>query len=376
MALSQRNIGFFFNFDHDSVIYVMKNNPYKDLAKQDIAFFDRKKYSLLFLVRHFFKNSEFLKNIDLELRKNIAATLQKKKSKGEVFELARVKDIGPEEFRKKFINPGIPVIFERGCVDWPCASKWNFEYLESVYSETDFNLTYQKGFTPEDEAPGNDYHDKIYERIKVKDLIYSIKTDGKKYMRFCPIMEDHPELIKDLNLSWIKKMRVSLMGCSYQSFIGAKNRMTPIHNGMTAFFFVLPCGQKKWTLFPTAYKPIISPEITLFGHNYSDVKIKNPDLEKYPGMNLIDRYEGVLNEGDILYCPAWMWHEVENYSDTWGVSCRIPHATQAATQSFSFLLKRIFLTDPPFWKVFYYSFFGKNSSARDKHLIHPKIIKD
>ena len=354
----------------------MKNNPYKDLAKQDIGLFDRKKHSAIFLLRHFFKKSEALKRMDFECRKSIAAKLQKKKTKGEVFEIPRVGNISREEFRKKYAHPGIPVIFEKGCADWECTSKWNFEFLENVYSDTDFNLSYQKGFTPEDEVPQGDYHDKIQERIKVKDLVESIKTDGKKYMRFCPIMEDRPELINDLNVSWLKKMRVCLLGCSYQSFIGAKNRMTPIHDGMTAFFFILPCGSKKWTLFSTAYKPIISPEITSFGHNYSDVKINNPDLEKYPGMNLIDRYEGTLNEGDILYVPAWMWHEVENYSDTWGVSYRFPHLSQSITQSFAFFFKRIFLTDPAFWKVFYYSFFDANSSGRDKYLIHPKIFND
>lgn len=354
----------------------VKNDPYKDLAKQDISFFDRKKHSALFLLRHFFKKSEFLKELDLNCRRNIALKLASKKQKGEVFEIPRVRNIGPEEFRKKFVYPGIPVIFEKGCADWKCTGKWNFQYLESTYSETDFNLSYQRGFVPEDEVPEGDYHDKVHERIKVKDLVESIKSDGKKYMRFCPIMEDKPELIQDMNISWLKKMRVSLLGCSYQSFIGAKNRMTPIHDGMTAFFFILPCGQKKWTLYPTAYKPIISPEVSSYGHNYSNVKIKDPDLEKYPGMNLIDRYEGILNEGDILYVPAWMWHEVENFSDTWGVSYRFPHISQSITQSFAFFIKRLLLTDPPFWKVFYLSFFESSSTGRDKHLIHPKIFND
>lgn len=355
-----------------------KNNPLKDLGKQDISFFDRKKYSFLFLLRHFFKKSDALKAIDYNFRKELADKLRKKKTKGDVFEIPRVSsNITPEEFRKKYAKPGIPVIFEKGCADWACTGKWTFDFLEKEYSETDFNLAYHRGFTPDDEVPtSGEYHDQVLERVKVKDLVQSIKTDGKKYMRFCPIMEDKPELINDLNLSWLRKMRICLLGCSYQSFIGARNRMTPIHDGMTAFFFILPCGQKKWTLFSTSYKPLLSPEVTKYGHNFTDVKINNPDLQKYPGMDLIDRYEGTLNEGDILYCPAWMWHEVENYTDTWGVSYRFPYMTQALTQSFAFTFKRIFLTDPPFWKVFYYSFFNANVAVRDKYLLTPKVYND
>lgn len=355
----------------------MINNPLKNLAKQDIGFYDRNTYSLIFLLRHFFKNSVFLKKIDYRFRKYLADKLRKKKSKGQVFEIPRVRDISPEDFRKKFAYPGIPVIFENGCKDWVCTGKWTFDFLEKEYGETDFNLSYQRGFTPEDEVPETSgMGDKIFERVKVKELVQSIKTDGKKYMRFCPIMEDRPELIEDLNLNWLRKMRICLLGCSYQSFIGAKNRKTPIHDGMTSFFFILPCGQKKWTLFPTAYKPLLSPEVTTFGHNFTDVNINNPDLIKYPGMDLIDRYESVLNEGDILYCPAWMWHEVENFTDTWGVSYRFPYISQAWKESLALTFKRFLLTEPPFWKVFYYSFFKTNVSTRDKYLLTPKVYKD
>jgi hypothetical protein len=352
-------------------------NPLKDLAKQDLNFLDRNIHSAIFFIRHFFKKSEMLKSWDYKWRTHLANKLRKKKSKGQVFDIPRVKDITPAEFRKKFAKPGIPVIFDGGCKDWACTGKWNFDYLEKYYSETDFNMTYQRGFTPDDEKPSENYDEKeAYEKIKIKDLVQSIKTDGKKYMRFCPIMEDQPELIQDMNLSWLRKMRICLLGCSYQSFIGARKRHTPIHGGMTAFFFILPCGQKKWTLYPTAYKAIINPEVTAFGHNYSDVNLSNPDLEKYPGMDLLDKYEGIMNEGDILYVPSWLWHEVENQTDTWGVSYRFPYMMQAWTQSFTLTFKRFFLTDPPFWKIMYYSFIKTNISKRDKYLLTPKVFRD
>lgn len=353
-----------------------KNNPMQDLAIQDISYINRKRYSLIFFLRHFFKSSKILKKMDFDCRKDIAAKLELKKTSGNVFEVQRVKNISPREFHSRFAKPGIPVIFEKASADWPCAGKWTLEFLEKEYGDTEFNLVYHKGFTPADEAPLSDYHDVIQEKLSLKNLVQDIRTKGSKYLRFCPIIELKHELLKDLNLSWLKHMRTTALGCSYQSFIGAKGRTTPLHDDMTAFFSLLPFGKKKWTLFSTAYKPIISPEITSHGHNFSNVKIDDPDLNLYPGMNLIDRYECVLNEGDILYVPAWMWHEVENLEDSWGVGYRFPDVRQAIDQSLTFFLKRIFLTEPPFWKVFYYSFFNANINSRDKYFLTPKVYKD
>jgi hypothetical protein len=120
---------------------------------------------------------------------------------------------------------------------------------------------------------------------------------------------------------------------------------------------------------------LLAPAVTRFGYNYSDVDINNPDLEKYPGVDNLDRYECTLKEGDILYVPAWMWHEVENLTHTWGVSYRFAHLSQTWRQSFTFTFKRYFLTSPSIFSIIYYSFFRSDVAKRKKNLLTPKIFR-
>ena len=47
----------------------------------------------------------------------------------------------------------------------------------------------------------------------------------------------------------------------------------------------------------------------------SPVDISLPDLERFPRFVEAKRTQCVLRPGDVLFMPAFWWHEVQSYPD-------------------------------------------------------------
>lgn len=352
----------------------------KDFGKEDIGLYDRFRFSSVFILQHIFKDNEYLLSLRREISQQIAQKITaKRKSEGldggKSIQVERRSDLSEKEF-KKYVKKGIPVIFEGAALEWPCTKKWNLDYLEEQFGEESFLVVTRKGLVTDKEDYNKDFSREYSEKLSIKDFVQEVRNGGKKYMRFSPIMESHESLIEDFDTGWLRKMRQCLFGASYQTFIGASGNKTPIHAGMTAFFYIMADGDKHWTMYPTSYYPVLSLEADGFGYHYSKVDINNPDLKKYPGMDQLNRWECNLKKGDVLFIPAWYWHEVINTSESWGVSYRFPNIAGILKGSLSMTFVRLFLTNPSFLKVAYYTFFKSNISNRDENLLTPKLFKD
>lgn len=185
-------------------------------------------------------------------------------------------------------------------------------------------------------------------------------------------METHPELCEDLDQTWLEKMRRCFLGISYQTFIGPAKRKTPLHSEVTAFFYIMADGEKKWTLFSTTAFAILNPDRSGRGYNYTKIDIDKPDLNEYPGFEYLQRYTCHLKKGDILFVPAWMWHQVENVTPSWGCSYRFT-SLRGFLQFPAFVFIKLFLIKPSFLEILYYSYFRGDVATRDKNLLTPKI---
>lgn len=358
----------------------MNNKNYVDLAKKDISLLLRFSSGALFILEHFFLNNSTIEKLR---KKNLALlirSLQKTRQReglaqGLVFSVDRVKDLSRDEFISKYIKNQIPVIFEGAANNWPCSQKWSVDYLLQKYSDEKFHIVSRVGLIEKNEEHEDLGLKEFSETLTIKDFVQNLKSTGEKYMRFSPIMESKQELIDDLDQHWLKKMRQCFWGISYQTFIGAKNKMTPLHGGeSTSFFSIVAEGEKTWDLIPTSYYPFIRPNADGFGYNFSHVNIEEPDLNLYPGFNLIHRYRCTLKKGDVLYVPAWMWHQVKNEAESWTVSYRFTNIRGILSQ-YAFVVIRTFFTKPSVIKTLYYSVFKANLSKRQDSLLTPRLFR-
>jgi lysine-specific demethylase 8 len=328
--------------------------------------------SLIFVLHHVALKSIVLKKLK---KINVEKICRKLEAQSKVEDLLvdRRESLSEAEFVRSYLNKGIPVIFNQQASEWTCCKDWSLDFFSEYFKEHSFSLIESAGLVEKDFDKTNGHNRPVLiDKVTGSEFVKMIRDGQPKYMRFCPIMETNPELKEALDLNWLKKMRKCFLGISYQTFIGAATRKTPLHSETTAFFYIMADGEKKWNLYSPSAVSIINPEVEGRGYNFSRVDCSNPDLVNYPGFDKLLRYTCHLKKGDVLFVPSWMWHEVYNVTDGWGLSYRFT-SLRGFFRYPSYVFIRLFFTSPSFLEVFYYSFFRNDISKRDKNLLTPKI---
>jgi hypothetical protein len=339
----------------------------------EIPLRNRAAASVIYVLQCVFPESSRLENAR---QWNVRAITRKLRTRGRTIEIERRKDLGEREFVREYLNRGLPVIFDGQAAGWGCTRKWNLDFLREEYGDRKLSLYDSQGLVERthDQTEGKEVP-VITEELSAREFVEGVRKGSGAYMRFSPLMETERRLVEDFDGPWLKKMRRTFFGVGYQTFIGAAGRITPIHTDTTAFFYVMANGEKKWTLFSASSSAMINPRPSSRVYNFSDLEIRKPDLAKFPGFDLVSRYECTLRKGDVLFVPTWMWHEVENLSESWGVAYRF-----ASIRGFlrypALAFVRLFLTQPSFFKIFWALMIARTSSKARTSALTPQVFSD
>jgi hypothetical protein len=333
---------------------------------------ERAAFNTLFLLEHYFPKSEWIQR-QRTVRRLRAADHVRQQGEGKITHVDRVPTLSPAEFRARYLSKGIPVIIENGAATWPLATRWTFESLRAKYGAETIKLVQRKGVANDDEiVEGKEFS----EEIQFGAFIDEVLDAGKRYMRFSPLLERFPELLDDFDHQFFKEMSGNGWGITYQMFIGGSGSYTPLHNAMTSFFFVNVCGVKRWALLSNHYLPILNPSADGFGYNHSKARVDPLNADEFPGLDAIDRFEAVMQPGDVLYVPSWMWHCVKNDSPTIGVRCGFVYPFGMMKEAFTLSFIRLFAArNPSTFEALYYTLFRKNLPERDKWLLTARLIR-
>lgn len=60
---------------------------------------------------------------------------------------------------------------------------------------------------------------------------------------------------------------------------------------------------------------------------------RDPNYDEAPLYRYVDRYETVLEPGDVLWNPPWVWHGVQNLTESIAVSMWWINATRAISNN-------------------------------------------
>ena len=153
-----------------------------------------------------------------------------------------------KEFREYYLKKGIPVVMEGAAKEWTCVKEWSFEYFKKLHGNDEILLVQlQKEGYP-------------YETITLGEVIENMSSGGDKYYRFYPLLERHPEHIKDFDYKWLLSLKNNVNWFeAFQVFIGPKSSATGLHNAGSCNVFVQVYGKKHWKLYPPYYTMIIDP---------------------------------------------------------------------------------------------------------------------
>ena len=280
----------------------------------------------------------------------------KKSGDGTITPVDRVKDISFEEFRNKYQKKGIPVILEGAAKDWSCVKEWSLEYFKKLHGDDEIVMVDQARMGDGEKGDGE-----FVDQLTLAEVIDGIQKGKGKYYRFYPLLERHPEHLKDFDYKWIRERRDRRTWFeAFQVFIGGDNSETPLHNANQSNLFVQTYGEKKWMLYPNYYSSVIDPSPIRNVYRGAPYKLESgpfdpfdPSFETpYTLFKYIDGYSVHLKPGDILWNPPYWWHAVQNIGDSIGVGYRWLAPWQAFKMSPLYFFLDLCATNPPIRKAY------------------------
>ena len=274
-----------------------------------------------------------------------------RKHTGVVRPIPRRRDLEPAVFVREHLATGVPVIFEGAAQGWPCTRDWTHDFFRTHYAgERAVVLPSHRtrpGFqgTREPEAV----------TVTTYGDVIGAMADGPDagYIRFGTIIEDCPELIEAIDLDWITSRFGALpFGHRIYLFLGARGSRTRLHCDFPPNLFVQAEGRKHWKLYDPRYRVAIDPLLERSSLSFTcNVECREPWMTDDSVAPHLDSYEGTLEPGDVLFNPAYMWHDVDNLSDSIGISVRWLSPAIHRRASWVMQLLNLFATNPPLWRA-------------------------
>ena len=233
-----------------------------------------------------------------------------------------VNDISPEDFKRKYYEPKVPVVIKNMAKGWPAYSKWTWDYLKQVASDKKlciYNNVKSDAYTPINKA---DDYTTFGEYI---DMISKGPVEWRIF--FFNIFAHAPQLKQDF--TWPDEYVKGFLKSLPTMFAGGQGSITHMH-----FDIDLPnllhtqfIGTKRVLLFPNKEKyklyrkPFEVLSLADFSNYYDPAKSK-VDTAKFPAVELAKGYDVILEHGDTLFMPSGYWHHMEYLQSGFAMSLR------------------------------------------------------
>ena len=233
-------------------------------------------------------------------------------------------EIDAEHFYKEYVLKGRPVVIRGGASASAACKTWNIPFFRRHYGDAEVQI-----LDPEGES---EY------RGPIREVLDSVGTTRRLYIYGATnLMRDHKELVEDMGVLTFRDYMTRRPGgyAGSQLFLGVHERSgSGWHCATGSNLFFMVQGQKRWTFASADYtwllyplvnqtcQTLISPLCLLMGRRYDIDYIR----KHFPLFEFCPRQEVTLEPGDVLFNPAWSWHNVENLTrESIAVSSRWIH---------------------------------------------------
>jgi hypothetical protein len=297
-------------------------------------------YNTLFFLEHFMGHDLYQKlfgAVEQKLFNSIEQFAAKQKPDNAVHVVEYTGGQWPETLH----HPYEVRVFRGAAKDWACTTKWSFDYFADNFGDKEVTIITNTGLIERDEKQD-------WETLSLRDYIKQLRGGSKKYLKFSSMITEESMLWKDFNSAWLRKFMLSETRNHFLMFMGAKGTMTPIHDGLPPTVFVQIRGEKKWVFYPTCERLFIGVRPERTNYFFSQAGVNDKTNPKYPLMKLANPVEVVIGPGDVLWFPAFVWHQVENLSDSIGVAYKFSHLPSALKSS-KMLTTLFFLSTKPWF---------------------------
>jgi hypothetical protein len=255
-----------------------------------------------------------------------------------------------------------PLLFKGAAKDWECTKQWSADFFQKFYANQEVILVGSKGLT-------NKENQNKFKKESLGEFIDSAKKDPKNYLRFSRIVDTDPILRSHINVAWLEqfKSKVSKGGNMYM-FMGESGSKTDMHAATIQSLFIQVKGQKKWTIYPANERIFVDAFADRRPYYYTDANPNNENDPKYPLLKFSKKYEIILDEGDVLWFPAFYWHYVENLTSNIGVTYKFTDFHESFKMSKVLTILLFFITKPNIIAIFFYNLIKKKDLHFDKDI--------
>lgn len=219
-----------------------------------------------------------------------------------------------EEFQHEFVMQDKPVIISGVANEWAACSLWNPDSLKTMFGDIRVPVR-------ESDNEINVFFGELTatKEISIADYINSIESLNIDSQR--PSYLGNLSLTSPLAQDYFDNLKQYFdfpnyfpdnSGCDVRIWMGAANQKSTIHNDIDHNFNAQIFGEKVFLLLaPEEHENLYVKKIDdeLWS---SPIDPQQPDLKMFPRFNQAHGLEAVLNAGDMLFIPAFWWHQARS----------------------------------------------------------------
>ncbi len=286
------------------------------------------KYNIYFIIEHFIGlrlSEKYIRPLRTKLYKEALGN-SGMLDRGQAYD---IKEIEHSELEPLLNNHAAlldtPLIFRGVGKDWKAVKTWNKQFFREHYDKTAVTIIDNPGLVDKDQ-------ENTFKHTTFGEYFDEVEKDPSKYLRFSRVLDHNPTLLKDLDLTWLRKFKSGWsIGEQTFMFMGEDKTKTPMHAGLTHTIFIQIEGRKKWTVCLPNERFFLDPIADRVLYFYTDANPNSgaPFSPKFPLTPYVKKYEFVLEPGDVLWLPSLYWHYVENLTPTIGVAFKYTNLPQS-----------------------------------------------
>ena len=260
---------------------------------------------------------------------------------GGVFAVDRRRNLTPEEFKQRYFLPGIPVVLEGAAAEWPAIRKWSPAYLLDRCGADQVEVLDGHNWTVNRDG-AREVVSTAENTVAVAELLRNVTAGGAWYGAFMELLDRYADLRADLDLSFVQRFGHTNLRIPWhrnvlaKMYVGGPNTATSLHCAGISNLYVQVYGRKEWVLISPRFTPFMYPALSKGLNWQSRVDFRNPDYASAPLYRFVDRYETVLEPGDVLWNPPFVWHGVRNLTESIAVSLWWTNVRRAFRNNFAF----------------------------------------
>lgn len=226
---------------------------------------------------------------------------------------AMIPRVTPEQFAESYFSRKIPAIVTDATSEWGMSGRWSPEYLTSLIGSRPVTVSISAegkfSYDPSGKATSDSFSEESMIFAEAARQIAGEDCGRRLYVMQQSIPLQFPELMREIRVPhWISNVRETSINLWF-----GRNSVTPLHYDATNNFFAQQYGEKHFTIFaPDDTAHLYPHPIDSRMPHLSSVDVDSPDLRAHPRYSQAAPIRFTVKAGELLFLPAFWWHQVRS----------------------------------------------------------------